>query len=129
MTVGICKSQVQTFGNTLNNFALLTFFSAFPLAKKSKEKKKFPLFYYDFQPQSFKFQSCHATTLFPPPSTLRPSFYDRRCRQDSVELLALLIDWTLKQSSGKYYSPHYPTSRTMTCTLNRSCNKQSLALH
>ena len=39
MTVGIWKAQVQTFGNTLTNFSLLTFFSAFPLAEKSKKKK------------------------------------------------------------------------------------------
>ena len=71
MIVGIWQAQVQKLEN-VDGFALLDFFSALPLAAKKTKKSScyFPTIF-----NRFKFQSRHATKLFPHSYTLRPSFW------------------------------------------------------
>ena len=64
------------------------FIFSFAVVSKTNRKNQIPLILLQFQPQNFKFQSHHATTLFPHLYTLHPSFGDQRCRKDHAERLA-----------------------------------------
>ena len=76
----------------VEKFYLLTILSSLPLESKINRKSKFLLFYCDFQLQSLQFQSCHVTTIFPHPYTLRTSINYRWCRHARAECLALWRD-------------------------------------
>ena len=72
----------------VDEFALLVSFQI-SVGSKIKRKNQIPVILLLFQPQSFKLKSRHATTLFLPPSKIRPIFNNSKIRQDRAERLAL----------------------------------------
>ena len=135
MTVGIWKAQVQIFGNTLNNFSLLTFFSAFPLAEKSKEKKT----NFHYFTMIFNRKASNSSPVIPPHSSLLHihsalvSTIDNATNIAWNSSLFWLTEFTpdldLKAVQWKKSFMYSPLSRNPNRILHESCNNPPLVLH